>query len=91
MAHNKAFHVIDHGRVKATIWHEKKRGKIRFNVAFTRIPRPDERWWDTTNFQQDDMLAIARLAEDVHMWIGQHAQFTPEPEAEEEGSIEGTS
>ena len=88
MANHKAFHVIDHGRVKATVWHEKRRGVVRFNVAFTRVPKNDERWWDTTNFQQDDMLAIARLAEDVHAWITQHVALGGANEAQEEGSKE---
>ncbi len=91
MANHKAFHVIDQGRVKATIWHEKFRGVTRFNVAFTRVPKGADRWWDTTNFRQDDMLALARLAEDVHAWICQHTEYstTLDPEEREDG--DGTS
>lgn len=89
MANNKAFHVIDQGRVKATIWHEKRRGVTRFNVAFTRVPKSEERWWDTTNFQQDDMLALARLAEDVHAWICQHTAYPGTPDGEESEDEDG--
>jgi hypothetical protein len=86
---NKAFHVIDQGRVKATIWHEKRNGVTRFNVAFTRVPRSEERWWDTTSFKRDDMLPLARLAEDVHTWICQ--QLNAQNQVDDEETLEGTS
>ncbi len=60
--------------VKATIWHETRRGVIRFNVAFTKRCGGDERWWDSTCFQLDDMPALSRLATDAHAWIAEQSK-----------------
>lgn len=74
MEPDKAFHVIDNGSVKATIWHETSpSGEIRFNIAFTRRCHQEDRWWDSTSFQYGDMPGIARLAEYVHAWISEHS------------------
>ena len=69
MTLRKPYHVISDGRVKATIWHEDRDGGTQFNVAFTRLFNDSERWWDGACFQPDDMPALGRLADDVHLWI----------------------
>lgn len=89
MRRTSAFHVIDEGRVKATIWHETQSGETRFNIAFTKLCRDEDRWWDSTCFQRDDMPAIARLAEGVHAWITQQSQRLRLVEGDD--GVEGTS
>jgi hypothetical protein len=77
MTIDKAFHVIRNGRVKATIWHEVRDGVTRFRVAFTKLINDDHRWWDSGCFHRDDMPALSRLAEDVHLWITQQLRHGP--------------
>jgi len=90
MKTTKAFHIIDAGRVKATIWHENdSEKKTQFNIAFTKLCRDDERWWDSTCFRIDDMPALATLAKDVHTWITLQSQSQSQIDGDE--SAEGTS
>ena len=69
----KPYHEIKDGRVKATIWHEDRDGGTQFNVAFTRLFLDNERWWDSACFHPDDMPALGRLADDVHLWIAEQS------------------
>ena len=69
----KPYHEIKDGRVKATIWHEERDGGTQFNVAFTRLFLDNERWWDSACFHLDDMPALGRLADDVHLWIAEQS------------------
>lgn len=61
------------GMVKATIWHEVQDGQKRFNIAFTRLFKDSDRWWDGACFQRQDMAAICRLANDADLWIAEQA------------------
>jgi len=83
------FHELSQGKVKATIWHETIGGETHFNVAFTRLFNNGERWWDAACFHKEDMPALGRLAEDVHLWLSLQAKAMPQAGAED--GTEGTS
>ena len=77
------------GMVKATIWHEIRDGEKHFNIAFTRLFKDSERWWDGAYFQKQDIPALCRLANDADLWISQQRQR--EDLADEDSEIEGAS
>jgi len=84
----KALHVQSAGRVRVKIWHDVHHGATRFNVAFTKLPADDERWWDSTCFERDDMPALARLAEHANLWIDEqlHGESHPSDDKTADGS-----
>lgn len=90
MTGKKLFHELRHGKVKATIWHDNHNGKLRFNVAFTRLCNDDDgrKWWGSAYFQREDLTSLVRLADDVFLWIGQQGQRKGEAEGDGDG---GTS
>ena len=72
------------GMVKAIIWHEIRDGQKHFNIAFTRLFKDSDRWWDGAYFQRQDMPALCRLATDADLWIAEQRQR--ENVAEDEGA-----
>ena len=74
----KPVHDIRIGRIKATIWkNETERGE-RFNTSFSRLYRVDDDkregpndngWRETSSVGRDDLLVLAKLADQVHSWI----------------------
>jgi hypothetical protein len=77
------------GMVKATIWHEIRDGEKHFNIAFTRLFKDSDRWWDGAYFQKQDIPALCRLANDADLWISQQRQG--DNLADEDSEIEGAS
>jgi hypothetical protein len=55
------------GSVKAAIWRNETEGGTRYNVTFQRIYRDDEnRWRSTDSFGRDELLVLAKVADEAH-------------------------
>ncbi|HEY7326611.1 MAG TPA: hypothetical protein VH592_03155 [Gemmataceae bacterium] len=85
----RPFMELKDGMVKATIWHEIRDGEKHFNIAFTRLFKDSDRWWDGAYFQKQDIPALCRLANDADLWISQQRQG--DNLADEDSEIEGAS
>lgn len=58
------------GRIKATIWANiAADGRIRHNVALTRLYKTDEGWRQTQSFGRNDLLVIAKVVDQAHARI----------------------
>jgi hypothetical protein len=73
---NKPAHSIRLSPVKATIWanqreqNESSDGRPFYTVSFTRTYKDAAgNWQDSTNFSRDDLLLLAKLADEAHSWI----------------------
>ena len=69
------------GRIKAAIWeHETDKQKF-YNVTFARGNLDDAKnWHDSDSFGRDDLLLVAKLADQAHTFIfeqGAHAKTEP--------------
>lgn len=67
------------GKIKAAVWGNESNGVIRYNVTFSRLYKDGDTWKRSESFGRDDLLALAKLADQVHSVL--HQQL-PEPEAE---------
>ena len=56
------------GRVKAAIWpNQTESGAVRHNVTFSRIYKDaDGKWKSTSSFGRDDLLVVAKVADQAH-------------------------
>ena len=64
---NKPVEEVRIGSVKAAIWKNETEGGPRFNVTFQRIYRDDEKGWRSTDsFGRDDLLVLAKVADQAH-------------------------
>jgi len=64
---NKPVDEIRIGSVKAAIWKNETESGPRFNVTFQRLYRDGENGWRSTDsFGRDDLLVLAKVADQVH-------------------------
>lgn len=57
------------GAVKAAIWKNETEAGTRFNATFQRLYRDDENWKSTDSFGRDDLLLLAKVADQAHSRI----------------------
>ena len=62
--------------VRAAVWSNRtEAGTTYLNVTFSRSYRDQEGNWHTTeSFGRDDLLLLAKLADQVHTWIWEQIQ-----------------
>ena len=83
MANQKPVDEIRIGRVKATIWRNGTDEQPRHNITFGRLYKEADQWKTTQSFGRNDLLVLAKVADQAHSRI-----FAPpqekEPETEDE-------
>ena len=63
------------GAVKATVWENEVGGITRHNVTFSRIYRDEDQWKTTHSFGLNNLLTVAKLADQAHTLIAErHAE-----------------
>lgn len=70
------------GALQAAIWENKSEKYTTFNVTFSRLYRANGQWHSTTSFGRDDLLALAKLADQAHTAITAGDFLVSEPDAE---------
>ena len=73
---DKPAHEVRIASIKAAIWKNDTSNGVRFNTTFTRIykDKEDDQWKSTDSFGRDDLLVLAKVADEVHTWIVRQAQ-----------------
>ena len=71
MSSNKPVAEVRVGAVKAAIWpNQSDSGVVRYNVTFSRIYKDGEgNWKSTSSFGRDDLLVVAKVADQAHTKI----------------------
>jgi len=57
------------GMIKAAIWENIVGDIVRYNVTFSRIYKDENEWKTSENFGRDDLLVLAKVADQAHTWI----------------------
>ena len=83
MANQKPVDEIRIGRVKAAIWRNGTDEQPRHNVTFERLYKEADQWKTTQSFGRNDLLVLAKVADQAHSRIFALPQ-EEEPEAEAE-------
>ena len=83
MANQKPVDEIRIGHVKATIWRNGTDEQPRHNVTFGRLYKEADQWKTTQSFGRNDLLVLAKVADQAHSRIFALPQ-EEEPEAEAE-------
>ena len=66
---NRPLEELRIGSCKAAIWANDVNGSVRYNVTFSRIYRTADGWGTTRSFGRDDLLVLAKLADQAHSRI----------------------
>ena len=62
-------HKLRIGLIKAAIWANVTREGMIFNVTFERSYHDGEAWKSSNSFGRDDLLKLAKVADEAHSWI----------------------
>ena len=80
MAHPKPVAEVRIGPVKASIWRNETANNTRHNVTFSRLYKDGDQWKTTQSFARDDLLVLAKVADQAHSRIFRLQQEEqPEP------------
>ena len=80
--HNKPAAELRIGAVEATVWENEVGGITRHNVTFSRIYRDEEQWKTTHSFGFNNLLTLAKLADQAHTLIAErNAEAAPSASA----------
>ena len=71
---NRPVHAIRYGTIRAAIWRNVvdlgAASREMYSVTFSRSYRDsDNQWKDSVSFGPDDLLVLAKAADDAHSWI----------------------
>jgi hypothetical protein len=75
----KPVHELRVGRLNAAIWENPTENEVRYNVTFARLYKADTGWHSNDSFGVDDLLGLAKLADQTHSWILQKQQEPEQP------------
>ena len=75
---NKPVAELRIGAVKATVWENEVGGITRPNVTFSRLYRDEDQWKTTHSFGFNNLLTLAKLADQAHTLIAEgNAEAAP--------------
>jgi len=73
------------GAVKAAVWENQAGERTRYNVTFSKSYRDAEGQWKTTHsFGRNDLLVLAKVADQAHSRIVELEQGEETAEQEDE-------
>ena len=76
----KPVHEVRLGVIKAAIWENTVGDNLRYNVTFSRIYKNEAGEWKASdNFGRDDLLVLAKVADQAHSWICTATKTEREP------------
>ena len=85
MANQKPTATVRIGTVKAAIWESQAKDRPRYNVTFSKRYRDAEGQWKTTHsFGRNDLLVVAKVADQAHFRIVELEQSEDNCEQEED-------
>ncbi len=82
--HKKPVAEVRIGSVKAAIWENEAGGRTRHNVTFSRLYKDGDQWKTTPSFGRNDLLVLAKVADQAHSRIfelQQHEEDDPDDES----------
>ena len=62
-------HEVRLGAIKAAIWRNDTANGPRHNATFSRLYKDEGQWRSTESFGRDDLLLLAKVADQAHSWI----------------------
>lgn len=75
-AANRPVHTIRYGTLRAAIWKREvdlgNNSRPMYSVTFGRSYKDGTEWKDSSSFGPDDLLTLAKIADDAHSFIHQN-------------------
>ena len=72
---NPPVHTIRYGTIRAAIWKREvdlgNNSRPMYSVTFTRSYKDGNEWKDSASFGPDDLLTLAKIADEAHTFVHQ--------------------
>jgi hypothetical protein len=66
-------HQVRLGFIKAAVWKNQTETSVHYNTTFERLYKEngdkEEGWKSSDSFGRDDLLLLAKVADQAHSWI----------------------
>jgi len=72
----KPVHEVRIGAIKAAVWKNETAKGMRHQATFSRLYHDGDQWHSTDSFVRDDLLVLAKVADQTHSWICAQCQDT---------------
>jgi len=69
MTTNKPVHEVRIGAIRAAIWKNSTETGIRYSSRIQRLYKDGDKWASSDSFGRDDLLLLAKVADQTHSWI----------------------
>lgn len=83
---NRPVHTVRYGSIRATIWKNPidngNSPRDIYNVTFSRGYHDGKQWRGSGSFGAEDLLVVAKAADDAHTWICQRRAETSTNQAD---------
>ncbi|HRI12462.1 MAG TPA: hypothetical protein PLX89_05600 [Verrucomicrobiota bacterium] len=79
-ARARPVHEIRLGAIRAAVWANETDNGTWYNVTFERSYKDGDTWKSTGSFGRDDLLVLAKAADQAHTWIVGQPRDRQEPE-----------
>ena len=77
-ARSRPVHEVRLGAIRASVWANEGENGTRYNVTFDRAYKDGDAWKSTSSFGRDDLLVLAKAADQAHTWILSQPRDRPE-------------
>lgn len=80
---SRPVHTIRYSAVRAAIWRNVidngNASWATYSITFSRSYKDGNDWKETNTFGRDDLLVLAKAADEAHTWISQQRLSDAEP------------
>jgi hypothetical protein len=74
MPKDKPIHEVRMGMIKVAVWKNDTQNGVLYKATFSRSYRDGNEWKTTESFGRDDLLVLAKVADQAHSWIHMQSQ-----------------
>ena len=77
---DRPVHEVRLGGVKVAVWKNESEKGTHYNTTVNRIYKEGEVWKTSESFGRDDLLLLAKAADQAHSWICEQSVRRQDPE-----------
>ena len=78
---DRPVHEVRFGGVKVAVWKNESDKGVHFNTTVSRVYKEGEVWKTSESFSRDDLLLLAKAADQAHSWICEQGSRRQETES----------
>ena len=78
---DRPVHEVRFGGVKIAVWRNESEKGTHYNTTVSRVYKEGEVWKTSESFSRDELLLLAKAADQAHSWICEQGSRRQETES----------